>query len=210
MNVLVACEFSPRVRNASRTLGHNAWSVDLEPTEGDPEYHIIGDAIGVAYRVHWDLVIAFPPCTRLTTAGARHWPAWQADGSQQAAAAFVAKLWACPALHVAIENPWGYLNTNWRKPTQTVNPYDFGDPWKKRTGLWLRGLPVLVADQSVTPGGSWVGGGSNRMATTGPIGGHRKPRERSRTFPGIARAMAEQWGGHDYVAVLTEQLTNAA
>lgn len=195
LRVLVACEFSGRVRDAFLALGHDAYSVDLEPSESDRGRHIKDDAVDLIKEWEWDLVIAFPPCTYLTTAGARHWTAFRESGQQAAAASFVQQLWHHGPARMVIENPSGWLNTNWRKPTQTVDPWWFGDPYKKRTCLWIRGLPALVADQPVEPSGHWVGGGSNRMATTGPIGGHRNARDRSRTFPGIARAMAEQWGG---------------
>lgn len=191
MDVLIACEFSARVRDEFRRLGHNAWSVDLQPTEGDPKWHIVGDAVKVAKRP-WDLIIAFPPCDRLTTAGARWWPDWQADGSQARAMNFVVSLWKGNSLRIAIENPLGYLNRNWRLPEQVVHPWMYGDPWKKRTCLWLKRLPPLVADWPVEPEGSWTDGGGNRSPDRGA---YRLQKERSRTFPGLARAMAEQWGG---------------
>jgi site-specific DNA-cytosine methylase len=193
MRILIACEYSAVVRDAFRALGHDAWSCDIEPTEGDPRWHITGDALEAAYGRPWDVMVAFPPCTHLSKAGARWWPAKQADGRQAAAAQFVYDLWAAPIERVAIENPVGWLNTNWQTATQTVQPFEHGDPWRKTTCLWLRGLPRLVPTAVVEPLGLWVDGDGKRSEAK-PGGRHRNPRERSRTFAGIARAMATQWG----------------
>lgn len=191
LRVLVACEFSAVVASAFRALGHDAWSCDLEPTEGDPRFHLQGDVLDLFYahqdpRNAWDLVVAHPPCTDLAASGARWWPAKRAAGTQQAAAKFVADLWELPVARLALENPVGWLNTNWRKSTQTVQPWQFGDPYMKTTHLWLRGLPNLVADNIVEGRQQWV-------AKLPDSKGRAKAR--SRTFPGMARAMAEQWGG---------------
>lgn len=204
MRVLIACEYSASVRDAFRARGHDAWSADILPTEGDPRWHIRGDALAAVASGPWDLLIAFPPCTHLSAAGARHWPAKQADGRQRAAVDFVRALWDAPVARVALENPVGWLNTHWQKPTQIIQPFEHGDPWRKTTCLWLRGLPPLVPTNVVEPHGSWVGGGrgagrrlpsraeSQRIRALG--GGNRNPHERSRTFAGIAAAMATQWG----------------
>lgn len=190
--ILVACESSARVRDEFRRMGHNAWSVDLVPTEGDPKYHIQGDVLEWVGK-GWDLVVAFPPCDRLTKVGARYWPRWKADGSQQAAYDFVLAIYDSNPV-VALENSVGYLNTNWRPPNQIVHPWWFGDPWKKMTCLWLKGLPELVADNPVEPLGSWVDGGWSGKGEQRTHGKVRNKQDRSRTFPGVARAMAEQWG----------------
>lgn len=204
MRVLIACEFSGRVRDAFRAKGCDAWSVDILPTEADPAWHIQGDALAAAVARQWDLMVAFPPCTYLSKIGARWWPDWRADGRQDAAAAFVQVLWNCPVPRVAIENPVGWLNTNWRKPSQIIQPYEYGEPWRKTTCLWLRGLPALKPTDIVEPVGAWVDGGKTiRNDRAGSVaryrssraagGGIRNSHERSRTFQGIARAMAEQW-----------------
>lgn len=205
MWILVACEYSATVRDAFRARGHHAWSVDLGPTEGDPRWHVQGDAVDVAYRRGpWHMMIAFPPCEHLSKAGARYWADKAADGRQARAARFVRRLWNAPIERVAIENPAGWLSTNWRQPTQRVEPYQFGDPWSKLTCLWLRGLPRLRPTALVAPQGPWTDGGR----TTGRVyrapeetaclrltcGHHRNPRERARIAPGMAAAMAEQWG----------------
>lgn len=156
MKVLIACEYSGRVRDAFNARGHDAFSCDLLPTES-PGPHLQGDVTKLL-MLPWDLVIAFPPCTKLSCIGARYWPRWEADGSQQQAIDFFlqfTKLDHVP--RVAIENPAGLMTTRWRKPDQYVQPWWFGDPWTKRTGLWLKGLPQLVADRQVSPHGAWVG-----------------------------------------------------
>jgi site-specific DNA-cytosine methylase len=192
VRVLIACEFSAAVRDAFRARGHDARSVDIIPTEGDPRWHIQGDALETIERGRWDLMVAFPPCTHLASSGSQWWPAKRADGRQHAAFAFVRSLWEAPVPRVAIENPAGWLNTNWRRPDQIVNPWQFGDPWNKRTCLWVRGLPLLAPTDVVESNGPWVGGEPGLLRSSG--GAHRNPHERSRTFQGIANAMAEQWG----------------
>lgn len=211
--VLVACEYSARVRDAFRKLGHDAWSCDILPTDGDPAYHYLGDVMGILDH-GWDCMVAFPPCTDLSAIGARYWPEKQADGRQARALEFVEDLLDAPIPHIAIENPQGKINTSIRKPEQTINPWQFGDPWKKRTCLWLEDLPLLVPDQVVEPDGYWVSGGSttngNRYGWRGEgaysvasDGGKLKPQKwadishaRNKSFHGIARAMAEQWGAY--------------
>lgn len=143
----------------------------------------------------WDMVIAFPPCTDLSCAGAKYWAEKLADGRTHAARDFFLLFWDAAPL-VAIENPAGWMNTNWRKPTQTIHPYHFGDPYMKRTCLWLKGLPDLVPTNVVEPVAHWVGGQRRRKPSELP-GLHRNPSSRSLTFPGIADAMAIQWTGAD-------------
>jgi hypothetical protein len=153
----------------------------------------------------WDLVIAFPPCTNLSCVGAAHWKKWQADGTQDRAAEFfmrfVHELEHVP--RVAIENPQGVMSRRYRRPDQYVHPWWFGDPWTKKTGLWLKGLPELVPDRPVEPQGYWVSGASKKKGRPDSTEGHGlghaphavRSHARSATFPGIARAMADQWGG---------------
>jgi hypothetical protein len=152
------------------------------------------------------MVIAFPPCTRLTTTGTRWFPKWQADGSQEEAVRFFLQFTELEHVpRVAIENPRGIMSTRFRKPDQYVQPWWFGDPWIKMTGLWLKGLPKLVQSDPVEPLGYWVDGGNYRKSTgrefkEGAYVGAAiksngdRAKERSKTFQGIAQAMADQWG----------------
>jgi hypothetical protein len=181
----VACEFSAAVRDAFLRRGHDAWSVDLLPTEGDPKRHIVGDALEVGLIWSWDLVIAFPPCTDLSASGARWWPAKQADGRQAEAVGFVRRLWELPVPRVAIENPVGRLSTEFRRPSQIVQPWQFGHGEVKTTCLWLRGVPLLRPTDVVD-------GREQRVWRMGRSAD--RARERSRTYPGVADAMARQWG----------------
>jgi hypothetical protein len=197
MRVLVACEFSGIVRDAFIARGHDAWSCDLLPSER-PGPHIEGDAIRAAYSGGWDLMVAHPPCTYLSRAGAR-W--WKVPGRQELALeafAFVRSLWAAPIPRVAIENPIGMLNRLWRYPDDTIDPFLFGDPYRKRTCFWLRGLAPLMATGITAERRYWMDSYPGRQTpgfdyckVRGPA---RSARDRSRTFPGIAAAMADQWG----------------
>lgn len=195
MRVLVGCEFSGVVREAFRALGHDAMSCDLLPTE-IPGKHYQGDIRDVLYA-GWDMALFFPPCTYLTAAGAHLWKQRQREMAK--AFAFVQLLDNAPIPLTAIENPQGWLNSHWRKPDQTIHPYMFGAPWKKRTCLWLRGLPPLTPVNPIDGvRQSWVNSGNNyrnRYGEGWTNGAHRNPKERSRTFTEVAAAMASQWGG---------------
>jgi hypothetical protein len=206
MKVLIGCEFSAVVRDAFRKRGHDAWSCDLLPCEGDEKWHLQGDVFDCianpTFGEPWDLLIAFPPCTHLSASGAVYWKTKQADGRQQAAIKFVRRIYNAGITHVAIENPAGILSTIWRKPDQIIHPFQFGDPYMKRTCLWLKNLPLLKTTREVEPIAHWHGGvrrgGIKKDGTRTPS---RLPtalkygmKDRSRTFLGIARAMAEQWG----------------
>lgn len=163
-----------------------------------PGPHHIGDVRELLVK-RWDLLIAFPPCDHLSKVGARWWPARRGTGKQGKAVRFFMTLADARVPRVAIENPIGYMSTAWRKPDQIIQPYEFGEPWRKATCLWLRGLPHLRPTKRVEPLGSWVDGGTPPRSTHSPnvpvpIFGHRNPRERARTFAGIAKAMAAQWG----------------
>jgi hypothetical protein len=203
VRVLVACEYSGRVRDAFIRRGHNAVSCDILPSDA-PGPHLQGDVRRLLGH-QWDLVIAFPPCTHLSLAGAVHWKAKQADGRQRAAAEFFMAMINAPAAHVAVENPRGIMTKLYRPPDQVVEPWWFGDPYAKKTCLWLKGLPPLEADSIVTPvgrvatgGGSWrtdtAAGRTAMSAYEDSEGRKNRAKVRSRTFPGIARAMADQWG----------------
>jgi hypothetical protein len=193
--VLVACEFSGAVRDAFIRAGHDAMSCDMLPSE-TPGPHYQGDVRDVLGD-GWDLMVAHPPCTYLSRAGAR-W--WKVPGRQELAdeaAAFVALLWAAPIPRIAIENPIGMLNRLWRYPDQTVQPWMFGDPYSKATCLWLRGLPPLLASLITEERTAWlpsnVGAGRRKGQRSQP-GIAKTAKDASRTFPGIAQAMADQWG----------------
>lgn len=193
----MGCEFSGAVRRAFRDLGHEAWSCDLEPAEDGSPFHLQGDVLA-HLDDGWDLAVFFPPCTYLSRAGARWWGDPERQRKADAAEAFVRALWAAPIPRVAIENPIGQLNRRWRSPDQVIEPWQFGDPYTKRTCLWLRGLPPLLASVSRMDGVvPWLPsntGGARRgqRATRGQVHGGRAA---SVTFPGISRAMALQWGG---------------
>lgn len=200
MRVLIACEYSARVREAFRSKGHEAWSCDLEPSEAGPRWHIQDDALLIARhgtperRESWDLMIAFPPCTFLTNSNAWRWAA--IEKQRQEALNFVAALMASPIPRIAIENPAGAIGTNIRKADQYIQPWWFGEPYQKTTGLWLTGLPKLVPKITQKPANlrAFV---DNRPRTAGSLagtGGVRKFKDRARTFQCIADAMADQWG----------------
>lgn len=179
----MACEFSGIVRESFAARGHDAWSCDLLPTE-IPGNHIQYDAIHVARKMGpWDLVIAHPPCTYLASSGARWWS--DRRDKQDAAILFFMELYNAPALGVCVENPVGVMSTAFRKPDQYIQPWQFGHGETKNTGLWLRGLPKLVPTDIVE-------GRKPRVHHMPP--GPDRWKERSRTYPGIAQAMAEQWG----------------
>ena len=189
LSVLVACEFSGIVRDAFRRRGHGAVSCDLRPTEiPGPHYEgPIEDLLNNRFDWTWDLMIAFPPCTHLAVSGARWFPAKRKDGRQQMAINFFRMLTNVTQAHsVCIENPVGIMSTEYRKPTQIIQPWEFGHGETKATCLWLRNLPLLTPTNIVT-------GREHRIWRMAP--GPERERERSRTYQGIAEAMAEQWGG---------------
>src|SRR6185436_20613766 len=148
MNVLVACEFSGIVTAAFRARGHAAWSCDLLDSER-PDFHIKGDALRVARSAHWDLMIAHPPCTHLSSSWARWWPKKRTE--QREALAFVQMLLDAPIERIALENPVGLISSRIRKPDQIIQPWQFGHGEVKTTCLWLKGLPKLVPT-NVVPG----------------------------------------------------------
>ena len=184
MRVLVACEYSGRVRQAFRALGHDAWSCDLyEPAEDGSPWHLAGDAGRIAYEGGWDLMIAHPPCTHLAVSGSR----WFKDKreQQEEALEFVRLLMAAPIEQIAIENPISVISSRIRKPDQIIQPWQFGHGETKATCLWLKGLPKLTPTNVVE-------GREARVYRMPP--GPNRWKERSRTFQGIADAMADQWG----------------
>ena len=182
MRVLVACEFSGVVRRAFAARGHDAWSCDLLSAEDESGNHIQGDARPLLGD-GWDLMIAHPPCTHLSSSGAR----WFKDkiAEQAEAIEFVLQLAAAPIAKIAIENPIGVLSSAWRKPDQIIQPWQFGHGETKATCLWFKGLPTLRPTDVVDGREAKV----HRMQP-----GPDRWKERSRTYTGIAAAMADQWG----------------
>ena len=184
MRVLVACEYSGRVRDAFAALGHEAMSCDLLPTDA-PGPHYQGDVRDVL-DYPWDLMIAHPPCTDLAVSGARHFAEKRMRGGQQAGASFFMRLAKADIPRIAIENPVSVMSTLWRKPDQVIQPWWFGHGETKATCLWLKGLPLLRPTNIVE-------GREARIHMMPPSADRWKLR--SETYQGIADAMADQWGG---------------
>ena len=213
LKVLLACEESQAVCAEFRKLGHEAYSADImECSGGRPDWHIQGDVLEVI-EDGWDMMIAFPPCTHLAVSGAKHFKQKIADGRQQAGIDFFMQMINAPIPRIAVENPIGIMSTHYDKPTQIIHPYNFGDPYSKSTCLWLKGLPKLryrpiqndspqkeiefIEDESLPlevgkgefvtfPSGKRMAKWYNEASGNGHL--------RSKTFPGIAKAMATQWG----------------
>lgn len=181
LRVLIACEYSGRVRDAFRALGHDAMSCDLLPTEVEGPHHI-GDVIELLH-MGWDLMIAHPPCTHLAVSGSR----WFKDKVKEQAEAlvFVQTLMDAPIPKIAIENPVSVISSRIRKPDQIIQPWQFGHGETKATCLWLKGLPVLMPTNVVE-------GREARVHRILP--GPDRWKDRSRTYVGVAQAMAAQWG----------------
>lgn len=179
--VLVACEFSGTVSRAFRMLGHEVWSCDLLPSEDGSPFHIQGDVIAVLNE-GWDLMVAHPPCTHLAVSGAR----WFAGKQQEQTEAldFIRALLAAPVDRIALENPVSIISSKIRRPDQVIQPWMFGHGEVKATCLWLKALPKLVPTDIVS-------GRTPRVHYASP--GPERWKERSRTLPGIAAAMAAQW-----------------
>jgi len=211
MKVLVACEESQRVCCAFRKRGHEAYSCDiLDCSGGHPEWHIKDDVLN--HLEGWDLIIAHPPCTYLTVSGNR-WFNIQRYGekalerikNRETAFEFFMKIANAPCDKIAIENPVGIISRLWRKPDCIIQPYQFGHPYSKKTCLWLKNLPALKPTKIVEPecihsagkSGGYSGNSWHAVDENGKILSWSDPRtakERSKTFEGIAEAMAEQWG----------------
>jgi site-specific DNA-cytosine methylase len=181
MKILIACEFSGTVRTAFQEAGHDALSCDLLPSE-IPGQHYQGDVRDIL-NDGWDMMVAHPPCTDLAVSGAR----WFKDKQEQQKEAleFVRLLMSAPIERIAIENPISIISSRIRKPDQIINPWQFGHGETKKTCLWLKGLPLLTPTDIVD-------GRVNRVHRMPP--GPDRWKERSRTYPGIAKAFAEQWG----------------
>lgn len=186
MKVLVACEESQEVCKAFRALGHEAYSCDIEPCSGgNPEWHLQVDALELL-KMQWDMILAFPPCTDLAVSGARYFAEKRADGRQQRSIDFFMEFARADCPRIAIENPVGIMSTYYRKPDQIIQPWQFGHGETKKTCLWLKGLPPLKPTEIVS-------GREQRIWRMPPSKDRAKMR--SRTYLGVAKAMAEQWGG---------------
>lgn len=193
MRVLVACEYSGRVREAFRVLGHDAWSCDLVRPDDGSEFHYTGDVFNFADK-NWDMMIAFPPCTHLAVSGAKHFAAKRADGRQQQGIDFFMAIVELGEKigKYAIENPVGIMSTEWRKPDQIIQPWQFGDKAQKTTCLWLGNLPPLKPTEIVDKGEFYVSPTGKRLPRW--YSDNKSAKVRSVTFQGIANAMADQWG----------------
>ena len=206
MRILVACEESQAVTIELRRLGHEAYSCDLELCSGGhPEWHLQVDALQLL-KMRWDMILAFPPCTYLTAADAvRLYDSdhsikdTERDNCGWAAKQFFMAFWNADCPHIAIENPVPLKRYGLLPYSQIIEPYMFGHPWRKRTCLWLKGLPPLMATDMVIPEGLWVGSTSVRrdpsLTDRYQLHSNRDQKRRAKTFRGIARAMAEQWAG---------------
>lgn len=198
MLVLCACEESQIVTKAFRARGHAAYSCDILPCSGGhPEWHLQQDVIPLLTMLSWDLIIAFPPCTDLAVSGAAHFAKKQADGRQQRSIDFFMVFTKLKCKY-AIENPIGIMSRLYRKPDQIVNPFQFGDPVSKKTCLWINGLPLLKPTKIVAPGEKVTFPSGKSMpkwyADAWRLPPDQRAKIRSKTFPGIADAMADQWG----------------
>lgn len=187
MRVLIACEYSGRVRDAFIAKGHDARSCDLLSSDAwGPHYQ---DDVANLLIYGWDMIIAFPPCTHLASSGARWFKEKIADGRQQEGINFFMQFTNHPCPRICIENPIGIMSTKWRKPDQIIHPWMFGQPFQKSTCLWLKGLPPLVPTDVVGKGEFVIHGGKKM-----PKWYSNRSRSRDKTFKGIAEAMAQQWG----------------
>ena len=206
LKILVACEESQAVTKELRRLGHEAYSCDIIPCSGGhPEWHLQQDVIPLL-KEKWDMIIAFPPCTYLTVTGNRWFnverygeKALQRQKDREDAINFFMAFANADCDKIAIENPVGVMSTAYRKPNQIIHPYMFGDPERKATCLWLKGLPELkptnIVQPNIIPYKNGKGTDSPWHMNTMGLPREERAKMRSKTFPGIAKAMAEQWAG---------------
>lgn len=207
MKILLACEESQAVTKQFRLLGHEAYSNDIIETSGNnPEWHIKDDVKNLLTH-DWDLIIGFPPCTYLTVSGNRWFniekygdKAIQRFKDRDQAIELFMSIENAKSKHIAIENPVGYMNTHFQKPNQIIQPYQFGDPFEKRTCLWLKNLPELIHTNIVTPEErTYFKSGKSHptwYAEALKYTSDERSKIRSKTFPGIAEAMAKQWSSY--------------
>jgi len=201
MKVLIACEESQEVCKAFRKLGHKAYSCDILPCSGGhPEWHIQGDVLEQLNK-GWDLMVAHPPCTHLAVSGARHFPEKIKNGRQQESINFFMALINAPINKICVENPICIMSSKYRKPDQIIQPWQFGDSVTKSTCLWLKNLPKLYPTNIVSKGEfkEWIDkNGKKKRQHLWYYNALRQKNTggaRSKTFPGIAKAIAKQWGG---------------
>jgi site-specific DNA-cytosine methylase len=190
MRVLVACEYSGTVRDAFAKLGHDAWSCDILPTDS-PGQHYQCDIMDVINK-GWDLMIAFPPCTHLAVSGAKHFAKKRADGRQQQGIDFFLQIVNADIPKIVVENPVGIMSTLFRKPDQIIQPWQFGDTAQKTTCLWLKDMPPLQHTNIVDKGEFYTAPSGKRLPKW--YSDNKSAKARSKTFQGIADAMAQQWG----------------
>tara|TARA_Y100000310_G_scaffold163049_1_gene162961 strand:- start:142 stop:825 length:684 start_codon:yes stop_codon:yes gene_type:complete len=215
LKILIACEESQAVTKEFRRKGHEAYSCDLlSCSGGHPEWHIKDDIMNII-NDNWNMMIAFPPCTHLCSSGAAWFEEKRKDGRQQEGIDFFMNLINVPIERIAVENPVGIMSKLYRKPDQIIQPYYFGDEAKKTTCLWLKNLPKLfhndkpnLFNDPVTHVGTgeffeWKDGKTGKLkkqpkwyADAWKLPPEERAKVRSKTFPGIAKAMAEQWGKH--------------
>lgn len=203
--ILLACEESQAVTIELRKLGHEAFSCDILPSSGGhPEWHLQQDVTELL-KQDWDMVIGFPPCTYLTVTGNRWFnierygeKAIKRHEDRKEAIKFFMLLANCNCNKIVIENPVGVMSSEWRKPNQIINPYQFGDAFEKKTCLWIKGLPELKPTNEVKPPPRTQFKSGKSMpawyADAWKLPKEERAKLRSKTFPGIAKAMAEQWG----------------
>lgn len=196
--VLVACEESQAVTTRLRKMGLEAWSCDIEPCSGGhPEWHLQQDVVPLL-KNDWDMIIAFPPCTHLAVSGAAWFKKKREDGRQQQGIDFFMLFAESSCPRIAIENPVGIMSSMWRKPDQIIQPFMFGDSFSKKTCLWLKGLPLLTPTKVVDRGETVTFSSGCSMpkwyADAWKLPSKERSKLRSKTFDGIADAMASQWG----------------
>lgn len=194
MKILVACEESQAVTIELRKLGHEAYSCDIEPCSGGyPEWHLQEDVTPLL-KQHWDMIIAFPPCTHLAVSGAAWFEQKRKDGRQQQGIDFFMMFANTDCERIAIENPVGIMSSVYKKPSQIVQPYEYGHMEQKKTCLWLKGLPLLQPTNNVYDQMMELPKNKRERLHYLPPSPERA-KLRSKTYPGIAKAMAEQWAG---------------
>ena len=188
--ILIACEYSGTVRDAFAKLGHDAMSCDLLPSD-KPGKHYQGDVFDII-EDGWDLMIAFPPCTHLAVSGAKHFAKKRADGRQQQGIDFFLQVVNANIPKIVVENPVGIMSTLFRKPDQIIQPWQFGDTAQKTTCLWLKDMPPLKHTNIVDKGEFYTAPSGKRLPKW--YSDNKSAKARSKTFQGIADAMAQQWG----------------
>lgn len=204
MNILIACEESQTICKEFRELGYDSYSNDImDCSGGHPEWHLKMDVFEAIKYKKWDMMIAHPPCTYLTITGNKWFKPEFKDRfperhrQREDAIKFFIDLYNSDIPYIAIENPVGVMSSRWRKPDQYIQPYEYGDPHSKKTGLWLKGLPKLVPTKIVEPQFHIYKDGRKDPiwhVETLKLPPEERSKVRSKTFPGIAKAIAEQWG----------------